>query len=190
MTQQNPFVPGEIFPEEQFLKILTLASGVQVVWRASKRPHLGQAAGGVAAWIEVFDTGSEDVGRDERRVQPNPATSPPQQSAITIGHRHVTLSCMAYSLTKTLKARDVLARLRFGFNRAAVHDLMQPNISLRWCERITNLPEAEANGRTIWKAHMDVQMNHVVSADTLDPSVEGYALSVNGGGFTPGALDP
>jgi hypothetical protein len=169
--------PGEFLPRELFLEVIRAASRVQVHWRTRKRQALlGLQAGGERAWIEMYATNSEDVGWDERRVQPNLTTNPPTQNAITIGHRNCTLRLMAYSLTDALEASDLLGRVRFGFNRVAVHDLMKPRAALRWCEKIISLPDTVREGRDCLNATMDIQMSYAVGDDTQDPAVNDYLL--------------
>ena len=171
-------LPQDKVPKDQLLAIVRAASGVQVVWDTDERPHLGQEPSEEWAWLEIGATGSKDIGVDEQRAQPNTATVPPTQSAIVVGRRRCTVNLMAYSLDRGIDAADLCGRVRFGFHRQAVRDLMAPTLALIRFERIVRLPQYTRDGRVCLRANMDVQMAYVVAADVGDSAASGYILSV------------
>ena len=171
-------LPQEVLPKAQFLRIIREASGVDAVWDTDDRPQLGQDSDGELAWIELGVSGSEKVGLDEGLAEPNTTTTPPTQNTLTVGHRHCVLNLMAYSIDKDLEAYDLCARVRMGFNRRRIHELMEPTIALRSFHPIIRLPKSVQDGRIMLRANMGIAMSYAVSADTCNAPAQDYVLSV------------
>jgi hypothetical protein len=185
-----PFPVSPKFPQERIDAALRIASGLQVQWKEDAAPMPGLREDTERAWIEVAIQNATDVGWDEQRTELNDTTDPPTQRTITIGRRECTIALDAYSLTPSLKPRDVMERVRFGFNRQVVLDALQPIVAIRWCQPINTFPTERRENRVIYRGHMDVAISYIIAADTLDPAAKSYVLSVNGGGRIPGTLEP
>ena len=177
-----PALPSPRLPKATLLQILAVASGVQVSWKTGKRAHLGQRAATERAWITVSASQYQDMGWDEPRKVLNPITG--NEDLIVVGQRQFTLGLRASSLDATLEATDLLERVRFGFYRNAVRQLMIPTIALIGCKPIVELPDTVADNRIVLTATMDMRMQCVVSADPRDSGEGSYIESVNGGTFT------
>jgi hypothetical protein len=171
-------LPGENLPKEKLLEVLRAASGVQVVWLTDKQSApLGMLPGSEKAWIEASVNNIVDIGWDEQREVMDDTTNPPTQQTVIIGHRQCTLKVMCYSLDANLEAYDLAGRVRFAFNRQAIHDLYTPTIAIRYCEKTIVLPPTPRDGRNIRRASIDLQMSYVVSSVDVNPAPQGYVLS-------------
>ena len=174
-------LPQDKTPDDQFIALIRAVSGVFVRWDTDPQGLPAPQAGMEWAWIEMGVSGSEDVGWDEGRVEPNEGTVPPTQTQTVHGQRQCTLTIMAYSLDPKLKATDLCGRVRMGFNRQDVHDkYMQPNISLRWCEKIIRLSNVTSQNRIILRANMDIALNYAVAANVGNAGPAEYVLGVEG----------
>ena len=181
-------LPQARFPKAQFLGILRAASGVSVAWITDAAAQQGDEPGSEWAWLEVGISNIIDIGWDEQRVQPNNTTVPATQDVIVIGRRQCTLNVMAYSEDPNeLEAIDLCERIRFAFNRQDIHDLMVPNISLRWCEKVVPLPNSKMNGRDQLRANMDIQINYSIGVDVGNAGPRNYVLDA---GTATGTLEP
>jgi hypothetical protein len=170
-------LPGENLPKEKFLEILRAASGVQCAWITDKQDApLGLKPGTEMAWIEVSVANIIDIGWDEERTYEDDSTTPPTVTSIIIGRRQCTIRCNAYSLDARLEAYDLCGRVRFAFNRQAIHDLYIPTMSLRYCEKTIVLNNETRNGRLCRRANIDLQWAYTVSSTNVNPAPQGYVL--------------
>jgi hypothetical protein len=154
----------------QLLTLYSTLSGVQCREDTGARPLLGQRPGTEAAWLLVQVQSIIELGTDELLVQYNAATG--NNDEYLVGQRTFTCVMQAFSLDATLKAYDLLERVRFRLRTATARALMVPTIGLRDFMPVQALPPivpATPGGHIVLRASLDVRLNCVLGAPPNDP---------------------